>query len=640
MSEKINLLIVEDSEYDSRVIIEILKKNKYLVDYTHVSSSESMKKAFKKSHFDLIISDYTMPGFDGMQALEIAQTHAPDVPFIIVSGTIGEETAVHAMKSGASDYIMKENLRKLFPAVKNVLEKSVISKELREIEIKYSHLFNSMLEAISVTDNSRKVINVNPQFLVLFGYEQEEILKKSSSLFFKNEKDFKEIGIRMQNLEEKKLLVNTIELIKKNGESFLAEVRTYPMYNSEGVKYGNVSLIRDITESKRIESELIHAKEKAEESDKLKSAFMDNMSHEIRTPLNAIIGFSQLLSMPDLKEEEKEEFISLINSRGSDLVRIISEVLEISKIEAETIELSKDPCNLNELLAETEDKINKSLLKKERLEVNIHIAHEPKPENYLIITDIEKLRIILINLVDNALKFTHKGVVNVSFQNSTDNRDLIEFHIKDSGIGIPESKMPIIFDIFRQVDDSHTRQYGGVGLGLSICKKLIEKLGGHIIVESEVDKGTLVKFMIPHNRHQLAEQMEKGYLDHPDWSDKKLLVVEDNMQNYLFIEMVIKNTGIQISWAQDGKEAMDIVQKSPEFDLVLMDLQLPKMSGIEVTKNFRDHHITCPIIAQTAFNIPTHFNDMYRIEFDDYLRKPFSKEILLKTIQKHLFTTK
>ncbi|MBT6834441.1 MAG: response regulator [Bacteroidetes bacterium] len=635
MEKNLRILIVEDSEYDVRIIVEILKHNQYQVEYINVFSAEKMHEVCKNDHFNLIISDYTMPDFDGIQALGIAKSYFPDVPFVIVSGTIGEETAVNAMKSGASDYIMKDNLKKLVPAVKNIMEKVRIKKELKEVEIKYAHLFNSMLEAIFVTDTSRNVINVNPQFLVLFGYSMDEVLYKPTKVLFKDKKDYFDIGKKLADLGEEKLTINILELVKKDGSSFIAEARSYPMYNAKGVSYGVITLFRDVTESKRMEAELISAKEKAEESDRLKSAFMDNMSHEVRTPLNAIIGFSQLLSMPDLQTEEKEEFISLINSRGNDLVRIISDILEISKIQAGSIELSTVPCNLNNLLNDIKQKLEASPLKKERPAVFINLQNELKSDINLINTDIEKLRLILFNLIENALKYTPDGQIDIQFQPDATNKDCIAFSIKDNGIGIPAFKLPIIFDVFRQVDDSHTRIYGGTGLGLSICKSLIEKLGGEIQVKSQEGVGTEVSFTIPHNKtSDFSHKDDNGY---PDWSATKILVVEDNSQNYLFIEMVIKNTGIQIEWAKDGKQAIDIMQKTPDFDLILMDLQLPKMSGIEVTKIFRDQNVTCPIIAQTAFSIPEHFNEKYQIEFDDYLQKPYKKEILIQSIHKQLF---
>lgn len=284
-----------------------------------------------------------------------------------------------------------------------------------------------------------------------------------------------------------------------NNEKIYLDIVLTPNYNDKNKIIGLVLISRDITNLKKIQEDLIIAKEKAEEADNLKSAFLSNMSHEIRTPMNAIIGFSSLLSTPDIEQDEKNEYIKHINLATNNLLNLIDDILDISKIEANQIIINKSKTDLNKILynlyCQFADDENYNENRNEN--INFLLNAELIENNFIINTDESRLFQIFVNLINNAFKFTKKG--SIEFGCSKLTKQEIEFYVKDTGIGISDDKINLIFDRFRQVDGSHTRKFGGTGLGLAICKNLVELLGGSISVTSKENLGSVFSFTLPLN---------------------------------------------------------------------------------------------------------------------------------------------
>lgn len=386
-------------------------------------------------------------------------------------------------------------------------------------------------------------------------------------------------------------------------------------------------------ERKRFEDELKLAFERASEADRLKSAFLATMSHELRTPLNAIIGFSDLIN-DEISNEDACSFADTINKSGNLLLELVEDMFDITLIETGEVKIHKTEFSLKAVLEDLE-KILKTEQKRmidSKTEIKLII-----PEEFVglkIYTDRQKLNQILMNLLKNALKFTPTGTIEFGFvQQEKNGKQLLEFYVKDSGIGIPQKMHNIIFDMFRQVDESYTRAYGGAGIGLSLTKKLIEILGGNIWLKSEVDKGSTFYFTVVDYEPpaSVTEQQNKTpeIIKIPD---KTILVVEDDESSYELLKVFLKITEANILWSQNGIEAIELVKENPSIDLVLMDVNMPVMNGFEATRSIKKLRPTLPVIAQTAYAISGDKENAIESGCDDYLEKPIRKKKLYKLL--------
>jgi PAS domain S-box-containing protein len=402
----------------------------------------------------------------------------------------------------------------------------------------------------------------------------------------------------------------------------------------------NFVFSRNITERKISDEKLKNAKEKAERSDKLKSAFLANMSHEIRTPMNAIIGFINLLGDRDITQEQKEEIIELAQSSSSDLLNILNDIIDISKIEADELVLNKTLNYVNNLLSETYKFYSNNIDLKSKENVKLSLDLEANSERIAIFTDKARFRQIMNNFINNAIKFTNSGEIVIGYNQITiGGRKLLRFFVKDTGDGIPDEKIDYIFDRFNRIDDSRKKTLIGTGLGLSISKKLVDILGGDIGVESKLGEGSEFYFTLP---YQLLEKLnetnenEKSVKKIVNWADKRILIVEDTSSNYYLIENYLKPTHINIVWAKTGKEALDFFKRENNFDLILMDIQLPGINGYEATKLIKAHNTNIPVIAQTAYALSGEREYSISEGCDDYISKPIKKEILFDILKKYL----
>ena len=390
-------------------------------------------------------------------------------------------------------------------------------------------------------------------------------------------------------------------------------------------------LRKEMTAHEKSEKELIIAKNKAEESDRLKSAFLANMSHEIRTPMNGIIGFSELLKDNDLGTEEHDRYVRIINDNCQQLLHIISDLIDISKIEAGLIESEPGEFCLDSLMDSlAENYISKTADK--GLQLNLHKDFQLN-DSY-IISDQSKLRQVIENLLTNAIKFTHSGMIDFGYK-LRDNK--LEFYVKDSGIGISEDHRNAIFDRFWQVETGLARQYGGTGLGLSISNAFVKKMGGEFCVESKTGLGSRFSFSLPYVPSDNSPSKRISPVkDSIDFEGKTILIVEDEPDNYDLLRIVLSRLRLNVLHAWDGNEAMQIFNHHPKIDLVLMDFKLPDIPGQEITQLMLKQRTSLPVVATTAYAMSGDRERAFEAGCVGYLAKPIHIDELMETLKSFL----
>ncbi len=487
-----------------------------------------------------------------------------------------------------------------------------------------------VLECVSITDLKNNILFVNESFLNTYGYHENELIGKNISI------------VRSQNNSAElvnEILPNTIsggwqgELLnkRKDGSEFPVYLSTQIINDNYGNSLGIIGVATDVTERKLEAKELLNAKIKAEESDRLKSAFLANMSHEIRTPMNGILGFTELLKTPKLTGKEQQHYIGIIEKSGARMLNIINDIINISKIESGQVELSISDFNINEKIADIYN-----FFKPEAIQKNLNFTFKNglSASEAFIKTDKEKLYAVLTNLVKNALKFTKSGSVEFGYKV---NGDFLEFYITDSGPGISQVQRAYIFERFRQVSESSTRNYEGAGLGLAIAKAYIEVLGGTIWVESELEHGSTFYFTIPY-QNKTDEKLQL----HPVTEEKikknrtlKIVVAEDDEISRLLLNIIIENQADEIFYAINSIEAIEACRNNPDIDLVLMDINMTGMDGYEATRQIRMFNKDVIIIAQTAYALSGDYQKAIAAGCNDYISKPIDRTALQLMINKY-----
>ena len=385
------------------------------------------------------------------------------------------------------------------------------------------------------------------------------------------------------------------------------------------------------------EKNMLLSKEKAEESDRLKSAFLANMSHEIRTPMNAILGFAELLTLPEssITPEERISYIKLIHNSGNNLLHLIDDIIDISKIEAGQLKIIMKETHINKILKDMLQSYKEIKKIKGRENIELLLNDEAQNQDLVIKTDPIRFQQIMSNLIDNSLKFTEEGFVEFGYQ--IQSKNFLLFYVKDTGIGIEKKKKDAIFDRFRKLEDDKTRVYRGAGLGLAICKSIIELLGGKIWVESMPGSGSSFYFTLPFIKSQVSEKVipDNDIVD-LNWSNKKILLVEDEPANIIYLEEVLRPTGAEVFKAINGKLAVDLYKNNPGIDIIIMDIKMPEMDGYEASNLIKKINKSVPIISQTAYAMPDEREKAIRSGIDHYLTKPIKPSSLLSVISKHL----
>ncbi len=644
----LKILVLEDDENDFELLKIFLETNlhrKLLIEW--VMNKDGFVTALSEFKPDLIISDYNLNNFTGFDALEIVKSTDPNLPIIMVTGALSEETAADCIIRGAWDYVVKGRLHRLNSAIENALklrgEKLRLRKTQEELNIvkdssgvQVKLLYDAlarMPNAIVITDNSGIIQFVNNRFSEMTGYAAEEVIGKRNNILKSGKHDdsfYKEMwDTLLAGKEWKGEIINK----KKNGELFWEEesIASITDDNNEVVYF--VSLGQDITEKKLASQELLRAKERAEESDRLKSSFLTTMSHELRTPLNAVIGFSNLID-ENMPKEEILELSKLINESGNNLLEIIESIFEISMLQSKETKIDPQEISILDVFSrikvalETEIRVHNKR--------NLQIIYSPFPNStgLRFTTDKKRLLQLLSQFISNAVKFTEKGKIEYGY---TLDETGIRFFVKDTGIGISQEKLDKVFDVFRQIDDSHTRKQSGLGLGLAICKEISKILGGVIQVDTTVNEGATFSFTLPGDYlasisnpviEKKSDELEV------DLTDKLVLIAEDDQMNFVVLQKLMKKMNPTIIWAKDGAEAVKFVEENPKIDLILMDVKMPEMDGMTATQIIKDKYPNIPIIMQTAHSLEQERNACYAAGCDGFITKPIRIPELVEALIK------
>lgn len=524
-------------------------------------------------------------------------------------------------------------------------------KALRETQALYVSLVENMHAGVFRKNLEGRFDFVNTRFCALKGLKEDEVLGKTPMELSEFEANKEKSGLYdvaprqriMANqgmehhdwiVKNKKSLEMEESYLQPDGNIEYFQVVKTPIFDIDGRVIGTQGMQFDITLQKKLQSDLVIAKEKAEDSDRLKTAFLHNISHEIRTPMNAIVGFSNFLNDDELSLERRKNYIEVICQSSDQLLSIIDDIVRIATIEAGQEKINEDEFQLNALIKLV---MNQVMAKAESSGIELRMKPGLVDGQDWVIFDEVKIQEIISNLLDNALKFTNRGFICLGY-NVEDGE--LEFFVEDTGMGISEEFQKDIFKRFRQAESTLNRKYGGSGLGLSICKAYIELMGGKIWLQSQVNVGSIFYFTLPLKKSEFnSNNVINASSEEIQESNEKaitILVAEDEELNFILLKEILAHLPVKVIRAKNGAEAVDLVSGNPDVRLVLMDLKMPVMDGYEATKRIKTLFPELPILALTAYS---HDSDKERALIcgcSDFISKPFKKVDLIAKINKFM----
>ncbi|HEY5470849.1 MAG TPA: PAS domain S-box protein [Bacteroidales bacterium] len=536
----------------------------------------------------------------------------------------------------------------ILATVRDITDRQRSEELLRKSEEKYRKIFENVQDIFYQADINGKIVEISPSIERYSGYKPEELIGMNISEVYQHPADRKEmlqilsakgeiedyiIKLKTKDLKEVFVSANIHMLLGLNGkpvgiEGSLRDV-SERVLAEEKIKASERLLRTQNEEYVSLNEELKAAKEKAEESDRLKSSFLANMSHEIRTPMNGILGFSTFLADPLLATDIREAYVKIINTSCEQLLHIVNDIIDISKIEAGQIDLTESMFDLNDLFKEV-FLFYSPVAKENKVELIIRPLTGRLSDIQSIISDRTKLRQILDNLLSNAVKFTHSGKIILRCEVKD---GFLQFEVEDTGIGIQSELQNAVFERFWQVEKSYTKKYGGTGLGLSITRAYVERMGGTIGLKSELGKGSTFFFNVPY-KNSLKEEKELAEShpgDHAIIKNLTILVVEDEEINWLYLNEILKSKATTLH-ALNAKMAIEYIKKYPEIDLVLMDIKLPDINGLELTGIIKKINSKVKVIAQTAYALSGDREKAIEAGCSGYITKPIKRQELLNLI--------
>ncbi|PKP34468.1 MAG: hypothetical protein CVU00_06810 [Bacteroidetes bacterium HGW-Bacteroidetes-17] len=616
-----------------------------------INAEEALKKlpltSDEPCKYSIILIDYRLSGINALEFVKIIRRERKlALAIVVVTGQGNEEIAIEALRLGVDEYLVKRpnylfRLPSLLTSAYQYHELENKQFALEKSEALYRLLVNNSTDVIVMLDLNLTYTYISPAIYHLIGYTPEEAINHKLEDVLTSESLKLVISTFEEEIQSGQFVTNyltdpvviELEMIRKDGSRVWTEVKASLLFDEKGKPNGIFGVTRDITMRKKALMDLIEAKEKAEESDQLKTAFLNNISHEIRTPMNAIIGFSEFLNDPELSLESRMHFTDVITKSCNQLLSIVTDIISIATIEAGQEKIHESQVNVNTVCESINDQFFPQFQEKN---ISFHITTPPSNNEVLINTDETKLIQVLTNLVGNALKFTKKGHVNFGYEIKDNN---LEFFIEDTGIGISPDMVEVIFDRFRQVESTSTREFGGSGLGLSISKAYANLFGGKIWLKSELGIGSTFYFSIPFkvtdDNYSSGKQKEIAINSNTN-QPLTILIAEDEEYNYMLFKAILKDLNLNIIWAKDGSETVEKCKSNPDIDLVLMDIKMPFLNGYEATQQIRQFNKDIIIIAQTAHALSGDREKAIAAGCNEYISKPIDKTLFLRMLNKYL----
>lgn len=642
------ILIVEDIPSDAKLMERNLKSAGLDFISKRVESEECFLQELNEFLPDLILADYKLPSFDGLTALKYSLQYDLNLPVIFVSGSIGEEFAIGTIKAGAKDYVFKDNLQKLGPAViralherDEIFERQRAEDELRKSELRYRTLIERMNEGIVQVDVNNIILFVNDRFCKMMGYDESELLKKVLHKILLDQDKQKFFIEKSKEVIEGKSERFEVEMKKKDDGYLVMEVSAAPIFDNRNDVIGSIGIYSDITERKEAEQALIDSKEKAEEMNRLKTSFLANMSHELRTPMIGILGFSQLL-YDEIKDPVLKENARIIYDSGKRLTETLNQILDLSRIESNKLVMNLAPLNIADIINDSA-KIFETVVSKKDLKLEINISNNNLSSNL----DRRMFTHAVQNLINNAIKYTDSGKITINLGEETiDDRDWVVISVADTGIGIDEKNQEIIFESFRQVSEGLNRKFEGVGLGLTITKKFVELMGGKITLQSKIGSGStfIIKFPaiisnINNDVHmmQTKEIQNNNKVEIKKSEKPEVLYVEDDLASQTVVSLFLGHI-CNVTITPTGESAIRMA-KEKHYDLILMDVNLEgRMDGLETTKAILElpGYKDIPVIAITAYAMVGDKEKFLAGGCTHYISKPFERSQLVSMVKEIL----
>lgn len=638
------ILILEDDPIDLELILGTLRKGGIEGSFRVVANREAFCDQLEDAPPDLILADYVLPSFDGALALDLKNQICPEVPFILVSGVLGEEQAIEALKKGATDYVLKQRLGRLVPSVKRALRESEerqqrqkVAQALRETDDLLRAIIEASPVGIITMTREQRIITWNSAAENLYGYTSDEVVDSSLSLFPPDQRKLFDRCFQ-QILDNQSLLNQEFQHQKKDGLLIDVSVSLAPLHDANDYVYGIVMTVTDITLRKQIEAQRIKllqqessARAAAESANRLKDEFLAVLSHELRTPLNAIVGWIHLIKKGKLSPEIFNRALETIERNAAAQTQLIEDLLDLSRIVRGQVALSIRSVNIPALLRTTVDTLRPAAAAKS-LEVTLDID----PEVGTLLVDPNRLQQVCWNLLSNAIKFTpQSGRVMVRIFSQAGN---LLIQVADSGIGIEPDFLPHVFDHFRQADGSSTRSHGGLGLGLAICRRLVELHGGTINAHSDgAGQGATFTVVLP---MRFSKEGTQAAVPNPDQcrdlQNIKVIVVDDEADARELVSLILEQRGAQVESAGSVAAAYPLLMQFRP-DIIISDIGMPDENGYSLLHKIRtlsDQELAqIPAIALTAYAQEEDRQTALEAGFESHISKPFDPMAVVDAVK-------
>ena len=623
----INILHLEDSVLDADLIRSRLAKDGLRAQIHRVESRDGLLEALQGRRHDLILADYSLPNFDGIEALELSRGFAPDTPFLFVSGVIGEEVAIESLKRGATDYVLKHRLERLGPAVRRALtetreraERRKAEAALRESERMHRLTLDSVRDyAILTMDIEGRITTCNAGAERVLGYREVELLGQPATALYTAE-DIRD-GVPRRGLERAGARGPGDDErwhVRKDGARFWGSGLVMPLLDEAGQLRGFTMVVRDMTERKR-------AEEKLKEADRRKDEFLAMLAHELRNPLSAIHNAAQLARRPDLPADKLGWTREVIAKQVRHLAHLVDDLLDVSRITRGKIRLRAEPLDLATILERAADTARPSI---EGRRHQLSLSIEPGPLR--VDGDPVRLEQVFVNLLANAAKYTEPGG-QIALSARRDGADGLVVRVRDSGIGIDSEMLPRVFDLFAQVDHSLDRSQGGLGIGLTIARRLVEYHGGTIEADSDgPGRGSEFTVRLPAATSAIEVEPVRQPPSRVVPPGSRVLVVDDNLDTAGALAGLLEMSGFDVRSIHDGREAI-AAAKLHQPGAILLDIGLPGMDGYEVVEQLRREECLqgATMIAITGYGEEQAFRRSREAGFDHHLVKPVNYDTLL-----------